>query len=517
MSEEAILKEYHKIQNLNKEFVKRVSYDKFLAIIEALKIIDNLYLPKEFQNCDNIVFRNVKIIESCPAIAIRSSQDRIHNIYKVLKEHDESNLFADGFSFLYSDSTNVDKMLSYLKKQSYYPYLGKKTTLLTNGNYDDMVKTSEFFKEIFNQDEQLQFFSRAATVLAQKFNNVKDIYQLLKKLGMSNDKLIFCSSIFTRNDVDKIKSSLEMMNGFKVYFENEAEYVLFIEHNLSILATSKTNQLTDIVSTISKYLNKYPDIFKNITLGDFIKSCSSILARGKADVISSAFTTFEQYDKLSILNQGKRPLVEERGKLCSLLDLFIEEGMESEIDNHTSAFDKNYGSIFSKIGYLKHENIFYPRDQNIVKIVMGKDSHWKDSKYKKLDLYITTLYNSHVNAEKQFKILDNKKYENMIRTAGKNNYPSNEIQPFVQLIISQLDENYKATNNIYLIAGEIISRPKVIRNLAILSQIDELDVSKALVTSILYCKIAGEDVINRITQEISNLNLNKNINDQTQR
>ena len=60
---------------------------------------------------------------------------------------------------MYANSENVDKILSYLRKQSYYSVLSKKVTLLTNGNYEDVVKISELFVSQFNEKE-LQEFSQ---------------------------------------------------------------------------------------------------------------------------------------------------------------------------------------------------------------------------------------------------------------------------------------------------------------------------------------------------------------------
>jgi hypothetical protein len=510
MSETAIKNAYANIQRANKEFAKRVSFEKFIEMVECLNIIESKYLTNEFQNCDSLVFRNIKMIENCPAIAIRSNPDKVNEVCQVLKQHKELELLADGFSLLYSDATNLSKMLSYLKKQNYYSFLGKKTTLLTNGNYMDMVKISELFKEVFTDDEQKNFFSRASIVLSKKFETVKEIFLLLKRLHIPNDNIIFCSSIFTRNDANKIKDSLESMETLKQYFIGENDYKEFLEENLSILATSKTNHLSDIIVIIKEQLEKNPDVFTNITLGDFIKDCSSILSRGKTEVVGNAFNTFKEYEKLSILNYGKRPLIEERRKICSLMDLMIEEGLESQISDHTSVFHKNYGTVFSRIGYLKEENIFNPNDENIVKIVMAKDFHWKGSKHRKLDLYISTLYNSYVNAERQSKILDNKDYENLIRKAKKENYPFKHNNEITIDIIKKLDENYKTSNTIYNISGELISRIKVIRNLNIIMECDGIDINKAILSSVLFCKIADESVINKIKQEIETLNITVN-------
>lgn len=499
-----------KIAQENKEFSKRVTEEKFIDIIDGLKIIEDCYLDMSFQNYDNLPFRNLKIIESCPSLAIRTNSAKIKEIYEILERHDELNLLTDGFSLLYANPENVNKILSYLKKQNYFPYLCKKVTLLTNGNYEDVVKINELFMNQFNEKELQQFFSRASLVLSRKFDVVNDIFVLLRQLNISNEKIIMCSSIFVRNDVDRIIQALKILDNLKKCFKNDTNYNLYIERNLGVLATSSPDHLLQIVTIISRYLENNPNVFSMINLEEFIKDCSSILSRGKANIINNAFRTFKEYNMLELINHGKKPLIEERSKLCSMLDLFIEEGLECELVNHTSALYKNYDSLYARICYFKKEGIYNPHDNNVVKLIMSKDSYWKGSKYQKIQHYIETLYNSNINREKQYTILNNKHYYDIIRDDANRNYPEYESNEDIDKIITFLDKEYRISFNTYMICNTLISRPKVIRNLYILSNYNG-DIHLMLMSAILHNKIADEKVISKISKEISNLNFQNKV------
>ena len=65
----------------------------------------------------------------------------------------------------------------------------------------------------------------------------------------------------------------------------------------------------------------------------------------------------KEYNKLELINHGKKPLIEERSKLCSMFDLFIEEGLERELTDHTSTLYKKYDSLFARI-IFKKEGIY---------------------------------------------------------------------------------------------------------------------------------------------------------------
>lgn len=495
-----------KIAEQNKEFSKRVSEEKFIDIVNGLNIIEDCYLEPSFQKYDNLLFRNLKIIESCPSLAIRTNSESIKKIYDVLKRHDELTLLSDGFSLLYANSENVDKILSYLRKQSYYSVLSKKVTLLTNGNYEDVVKISELFVSQFNEKELQEFFSSASLVLSRKFDVVKDIFNLLKQLNISSHKIIHCSSIFVRSDVERIKKVLYILEDLKKYFNTEANYNSYIEKNLGVIATSSPEHLLQIVNIISRYLECNPDIFSKIKLEDFIQECSSILSRGKADIVNDAFRTFKEYNKLELINHGKKPLIEERSKLCSMFDLFIEEGLERELTDHTSALYKKYDSLFARIYFLKKEGIYNPKDENTVKLIMSKDSYWKNSKYQKLQPHIEFLYSPKINRDKQHTILNNMYCYEIIREEASKNYPGYSSNEYIDEIIRFLDEQYRFSINAYLISNTLISRPKVIRNLHILNN-RNVDTYSMLMSSILYNKIADEKTIKQIGMEIEKLNL----------
>ena len=74
-----------------------------------------------------------------------------------------------------------------------------------------------------------------------------------------------------------------------------------------------------------------------------------------------------------------------------MFDLFIEEGLERELTDHTSALYKKYDSLFARIYFLKKEGIYNPKDENTVKLIMSKDSYWKIQNIRNYNL-ILSLY-----------------------------------------------------------------------------------------------------------------------------
>lgn len=318
-----------------------------------------------------------------------------------------------------------------------------------------------------------------------KESETKNIEDLLGIIKYSD--LLFLTEYHKEFTKLLLDVDVEIFRGVDCALKNKIIDKKFVVNNLDLLFNK----------------NKYYNFNKNINLLTIneidltnITKINPNLLMMDNNILILIFDILKEYNFK--LNDENNFEILMNSSLLDIIDNFIELGIEPIIKDNQKYLNGKSFDIVKRILISNLIGMNYINSSNklVGQITTGNKFYVCPNKY---DNYIVNEEVRYLNPSCV------KSLENSNRIIISDRLKNSEI-------IARLDENYYKDNLTYEIEGVIISRNRVLRNLEVILQNNELDITDAIYQAIIYKLIGNvEDTkLIEIYNSINSLNLQKN-------
>lgn len=305
------------------------------------------------------------------------------------------------------------------------------------------------FNNLFVEEQEV-------IIKANETRNIEDVLALIKY-----SDLVFLADYhkeFTKLILDadiKIIKAIDCALKSKIIDKN------FIINNLDILYDE------DKYKNLSKNINLLT--IHGVDLTNITKKNLRVLVADN-NVLAVIFELLDEYNFALGIDNNYDILI--NGDLLDIIDNFIELGLYPLLKENQKYLNKDSNNIVKRIiiSNLIGFNYINSNNKLIGQVASGNKFYVSPEKY---DNYIVDEGECYLNPTCVEKLESDKRL--VISDELKNSD-----------VISKLDESYQRSKLVYEINGVIISRNRVLRNLEVLKDIDNIDITDILYQAIIY-------------------------------
>ena len=313
------------------------------------------------------------------------------------------------------------------------------------------------------KQKNLKFSNTYKRVEEYRKNPTNKLEVLFNKFGRNFNKLPEVEQEFLAKTqkLDKISGNLNfiMTSSLKFIEENDEAFVNILTLDIEDLMQIDSLYLRDKIS--KDFILSFGNCFDSLIIKQLVRNVS------KLDAVKVDFRVLEEYDKeiLLKLNSKLFDLIVmyginlsdenlkhfeflENNKLLNIIDKYIELGLLNQIQTLPNLINNYSEVILKRIILMEQLGEDYLTDKLTLnqKVRSGKDFYLSDSL---LDQYVSINYQTFMD-------------EDILNILNTNE--NIEILDDIPLEISFI-ENYKKSEQVYLIGGLYFSRLKVLRGL----------------------------------------------------
>lgn len=305
------------------------------------------------------------------------------------------------------------------------------------------------FNNLFVEEQE-------AIIKISETRNIEDVLAFIKY-----SDLVFLADYhkeFTKLIIDadiKIIKAIDCALKSKIIDKN------FIISNLDILYDE------DKYKNLSKNINLLT--IRNVDLINITKKNPRVLVADN-NLLTAIFEVLDEYNFTLGIDNNYDILI--NGNLLDIIDNFIELGLYPILKENQKYLSKDSKGIVKRIiiSNLIGFNYINSNNKLIGQIVSGNKFYVSPEKY---DNYIVDEGECYLNPICVEKLESDKRL--VISDEVRNSDA-----------VSKLDESYQRSKLVYEISGVIISRNRVLRNLEVLKDIDDIDITDILYQAIIY-------------------------------
>ncbi len=305
------------------------------------------------------------------------------------------------------------------------------------------------FNDLFIEEQE-------AIIKASEIKNIEDVLAFIKY-----SDLVFLADYHKEFTKLIIEADIKIIKAIDCALKSKIIDKNFIINNLDILYDE------DKYKNLSRNINLLT--IRGVDLINITKKNSKVLVADN-NLLTSIFETLDEYNFTLGMDNNYDILI--NGNLLDIVDNFIELGLYPILKENQKYLNKDSNDIVKRIIISNLIGLNYINSNNklIGQVASGNKFYVSPEKY---DNYIVNEGECYLNPTCVEKLESDK------RLAISDEVKNSEA-------INKLDELYQKSKLVYEINGVIISRNRVLRNLEVLKDIDDIDITEVLYQAIIY-------------------------------
>lgn len=442
------------------------------------RVLDRVVL-KEKNKIKAKILKN--FLESSFGKQIKASHDNFVGYYNSLRKQVKEEI------------SSINKRMRKLENFAYKLSYANKQNIIKIEEYDECLFDPEM-KELFIEfclEHNLEAYRLIEEKNKEyKNNNLNKLEVLFTKYGFNFNNFFIeeQEAIIKASETKNIEDVLAFIKYSDLVFltDYHKEFTkLIIDANIKVIKAidcalkSKIIDKNFIINNLDILYdeNKYKNLSKNINLltirgidlTSVAKKNPGVLVTDN-NALTVIFEVLDEYNFTLGIDNNYDILI--NNDLLNIVDSFIELGLYPLLKENQKYLNNNSNDIVKRIIISNLIGLNYINNNNklIGQVASGNKFYVSSEKY---DNYIVNEGECYLNPSCVKKLESNK------RLAISDEIKNSEI-------ISKLDEFYKKSKLVYEINGVIISKNRVLRNLEVLKDMDDMDITDILYQAVIY-------------------------------